>query len=35
MNLPPKLPISPEDWEKTPASVQAMVVLFWRDNQTL
>ena len=35
MNLPPELPISPEDWEKTPASVQAVIVMLWRDNQTL
>ena len=35
MNLPPELPISIEDWEKTPATVQAVVVLLWRENQTL
>lgn len=35
MNLPPELPISPEDWENTPATVQAVILLFWRENQTL
>jgi transposase len=35
MNLPPELPISAEDWENTPASVQAVVLLLWRENQTL
>jgi len=35
MNLLPELPITAEDWEKTPATVQAVVILFWRDNQTL
>jgi transposase len=35
MNLPPELPISAEDWENTPATVQAVVLLLWRENQTL
>ena len=24
-----------EDWENTPASVQGVIIMFWRDNQTL
>jgi transposase len=35
MNCPPEVPITPEDWEKTPASVQAVIVKFWQDIQTL
>jgi hypothetical protein len=35
MNLPPELPISAEDWEKTPATVQAVVILLWEENQAL
>lgn len=35
MNLPPGMPIPVEDWEKTPPSVQAVIVMIWRDNQTL
>lgn len=35
MNLPPEFPISPEDWENTPATVQAVVILLWRENETL
>jgi transposase len=35
MNLPPELPISAEDWENTPATVQAVVILLWQENQTL
>jgi transposase len=35
MNLPPGLPITAEDWEKTPTSVQAVIVMFWEDNQKL
>ena len=35
MNLPPGLPIIAEDWEKTPASVQGVIVMFWEDNQKL
>ncbi len=35
MKLPPGLPITAEDWEKTPASVQAVIVMFWEDNQKL
>jgi transposase len=35
MNLPPEIPIPAEDWEKTPTSVQAVIAMIWRDNQTL
>ena len=28
MNGPPEVPITPEDWEKTPASVQAVILGF-------
>jgi len=35
MNLLPELPITPEDWEKTPATVQGVVILFRQENQTL
>ncbi len=35
MNLPPGLPISPEDWEKTPISVQSVVIALWQENQML
>lgn len=35
MNLPPELPISAEDWKNTPATVQAVVILLWQENQTL
>lgn len=35
MNLPPELPISADDWKNTPATVQAVVILLWRENQTL
>jgi hypothetical protein len=35
MNLPPGLPITAEDWEKTPTTVQAVIVMFWEDNQKL
>jgi hypothetical protein len=35
MNLPPELPISAEDWEKTPVTVQAAVILLWEENQAL
>ena len=35
MNLPPELPITAEDWEKTPATVQAVVILLWEENQAL
>ena len=27
--------IPPEDWERTPVSVQAVVILHWNENQTL
>ncbi len=35
MNLPPEMPISAEDWEKTPATVRAVVLLLWEENQAL
>ena len=35
MKLPPGLPIPPEDWEQTPLSVQAVVVMLWEENQLL
>jgi transposase len=31
MNCPPELPITPEDWEKTPASVQGVIVMLWQE----
>jgi transposase len=35
MNLLPGLAIPPEDWERTPVSVQAMVITLWQENQVL
>ncbi len=35
MNLPPGLPIPQEDWERTPLSVQAVVIALWQENQVL
>ena len=35
MEKPPGLPIPPQEWAKTPLSVQAMVVMLWQENQTL
>ena len=35
MKMPPELPISPEDWEKTPASVQVVIVMLWQEIPTL
>lgn len=35
MNLPPGLPIPPEDWEHTLRSVQAVVIALWHENQVL
>jgi transposase len=35
MEMPLGLPITAEDWENTPASVQGVMIMFWRDNQTL
>lgn len=35
MNCPPGLPISPQDWEQTPRSVQAVVIALWQENQLL
>jgi hypothetical protein len=33
MNLPAGLPIPQEDWDKTPLSVQAVVIALWQKNQ--
>jgi transposase len=35
MNLPPGLPIPQEEWERTPLSVQAVVIALWQENQLL
>jgi transposase len=35
MELPNGLPIPQEEWEKTPTSIQAVVILLWQENQTL
>jgi hypothetical protein len=35
MKLSPELPISAEDWEHAPATLQAVILLVWRENQTL
>jgi hypothetical protein len=35
MKLPWGLPISLEDWENTPLSVQAVVIALWQENQAL
>jgi len=35
MDLPKGLLIPPEDWGRTPLSVQAVVILLWNENQTL
>ena len=35
MNLPAGLVITPEDWEKTPPSVQTLVIMLWEENQIL
>jgi hypothetical protein len=35
MNLPPGLPIAQEDWDRTPFSVQAVVIALWQENQGL
>lgn len=35
MNLPAELPISAEEWEKTPGTVRSVVILFWEENQAL
>src|SRR3989337_2985440 len=34
MNLPPELSIPAEDWERTPLSVQAVLLALWQENQT-
>jgi len=34
-SLPPELPISPEDWARTPAAVQAVVLMLWVEVQLL
>jgi transposase len=35
MEMPPGLPITAEDWENTPASVQGVIIMLWREIQTL
>jgi hypothetical protein len=35
MNLPAGLPITSEDWEKTPPGVQTLVIMLWEENQIL
>ena len=35
MEMPPGLPIPPQDWAKTPLSVQVVVVMLWQENQML
>ena len=35
MPLPPELPITEEDWNHTPAAVQAVVMALWQQVQTL
>jgi transposase len=35
MNMPAGLPITSEDWEMTPLSVQALVIMLWEENQIL
>jgi transposase len=32
MNLPVGLPVPQEDWERTPSSVQAVVIALWHEN---
>jgi hypothetical protein len=34
MNLLPELSIPAEDWERTPPSVQAVLLALWQENQT-
>ena len=35
MDLPTGLSIPPEDWERTPLSVQMVVILLWNENRSL
>ena len=35
MEMPHGLPITAEDWENTPASVQGVIIMLWREIQTL
>lgn len=35
MNLPLEMSILAEEWEKTPATVQAVVILLWEENRAL
>ena len=35
LNLPPGLSIPPEDWERTPVSVQVVLIALWHENQAL
>ena len=33
--MPPELPISPEDWARTPPAVQALVITLWEQVKAL
>ena len=33
--MPPELPISPEDWTRTPKTVQALLIALWEEVQML
>ena len=35
LDLPPELPISSEDWARKPPSVQAVLLVLWKDVQIL
>jgi transposase len=35
LNLPPGLSIPPEDWDRTPVSVQVVLIALWQENQAL
>ena len=35
MSRPPELPITEEDWNRTPPVVQAVVITLWQQVQTL
>jgi len=33
LNLPPGLSVPPEDWDRTPLSVQVVIITLWHENQ--
>ncbi|UCC88990.1 MAG: IS66 family transposase [Anaerolineales bacterium] len=33
LNLPPGLSVFPEDWDRTPVSVQVVIIALWQENQ--